>query len=216
LGRTLPQLVLLRLRELYVLPHLRARRQLIPRLIRPVQRQPQRNLLQLRQHLLLQLPRHVPALRLLHQRRDLACPCDLRRQHPEARLREHVRRQQRLGLRVLLAHLQLCNVIHRVRARQVLRRGNHVPVRRKACARLVERHNNIVQAVRRRVVLAVRRGSVLVDRLRDSRNAPAAVVDRVAATIKDRSAHSVPAQEFPRRSQASRSMRASPRRAVGR
>lgn len=67
----------------------------------------------------------------------------------------------------------------------MVHQDNLVPVRRKACARQVERPNNIVRAVRRKAVLVVRLGSVRVDRLRDSRNAPAAVADRVAATIKD-------------------------------
>jgi hypothetical protein len=67
----------------------------------------------------------------------------------------------------------------------VARPGNLVQVRRKGCARLVERRSNIVRAARRRAVLAVRPVSVQVDRLRDSRNVLAAVVGRVAATIKD-------------------------------
>ena len=113
-----------------------------------------------------------------------ACRCGLLR-HREARLREHVLRRPRQGLRVQLAHLQLCNAIRHVRERLVPRRANHVQVRRKACARLVERRNNIVRAARRRAVLVVRLGSVQADRRRDSHNAPAAVVDREAATIKD-------------------------------
>jgi hypothetical protein len=67
----------------------------------------------------------------------------------------------------------------------VVRQDKRVQVRRKACARLVERRNNIVRAVRRRAVLVVRPGSVRADRLRDSRNVLAAVVDRVAAIIRD-------------------------------
>jgi hypothetical protein len=67
----------------------------------------------------------------------------------------------------------------------VVRQDKRVQVRRKACARLVELRNNIVPAARRRAVLVVRQGSVRVDRLRDSRNVSAAVVDQVAATIKD-------------------------------
>ena len=67
----------------------------------------------------------------------------------------------------------------------MVHQDNHVPVRRKACARLVERLNNIVRVVRRRAVLVVRQDSVRVDRRRDSRNVPEAVVDRVVATIKD-------------------------------
>jgi hypothetical protein len=123
-------------------------------------------------------------LRLLHLRLVPACRCGLL-QHRGTRLREHVLRQQRPGLRVLLAHLQLCNAIQRVLERQAVRPVKLVQVRRKACARLVERRNRIVRAVRLRAVLVVRRDSVRVDRLRDSRNAPAAAVDRVAATIKD-------------------------------
>jgi hypothetical protein len=61
----------------------------------------------------------------------------------------------------------------------------------------------------------VRQGSVLVDRHRDSRSDPAAAADQVVATIKDRSERSVPAREFLRPNQASRSMRASLQRAVG-
>jgi hypothetical protein len=112
------------------------------------------------------------------------CRCDLQ-QHREARLRVHVLLRERQVLRVLLAHLQHCNVIPRVLEPLVVHRDNLVQVRRKACARL-ERRNNIVRAVRRRAVLVVRPGSGPVDRLRDSRNAPAAVADRVAATIKGR------------------------------
>ena len=128
---------------------------------------------------------HVPAPRPLCPRRVLARPCGLQ-QHREARLREHVLRRPRQGLRVQLAHLQLCNAIRHVRERLVPRRANHVQVRRKACARLVERLNSIVRAARRKAVLVVRLGSVRVDRLRDSRNAPAAAVDRVAVTTRDR------------------------------
>lgn len=167
------------------LPHLLARRQLIQPLIRPAQRPRLQNLLQLHLHLLLQLPLLVPALRLPLPRRDLACRCALH-QHQEARLREHGLLQQRLPRRVLLAHLQHCNAIPRVPEHQVLRQDNHVQARRKACARLLERRNNIVRAARRRAVLVVRQGSVRVDRLRDSRNAPAAAVGRVAATTKGR------------------------------
>jgi hypothetical protein len=94
--------------------------------------------------------------------------------------------QQRLARHVRLAHLQRCNATRHVRERLVLRPDKLVRVRSKACVRLVERHNNTVRAVRRRVVPVVRQGSVRVDRLRVSRSAPAAVVDRVAATIKDR------------------------------
>jgi hypothetical protein len=54
LRHTLPQLALLRLQVLHDLPHLLARRQLIPRLIRLAQRPWQRSLLRLqlrrRQH----------------------------------------------------------------------------------------------------------------------------------------------------------------------
>jgi hypothetical protein len=184
LRRTLPQPALLRLRALRELPHLLARRRLIRRHIRLAQRPPPRNLPQLHQRLQLRLPLHVPELRLRHLHRVPACHCGLHG-HRAARLREHVLRQQRPVLYVLLAHLQLCNAIRHVRERLVLRRDNRVPVRRKACARLVERRNNIVRAARRRAVLVVRLGSVQADRRRDSHNAPAAVVDREAATIKD-------------------------------
>jgi len=67
----------------------------------------------------------------------------------------------------------------------VVRPDNLVQARRKACARLVEHRNNFVPAARRRAVLVVRQGSVRVDPLRVSRNAPVAAVGRVAATIKD-------------------------------
>ena len=143
-----------------------------------------RGLRQPHPRLLLQLPLHVLELRLRHLRRDPARRSDLQ-QHQEAPLQEHVLRQQRPGLRVLLEHLQLCNAIRHVRERLVLCRDNHVQVRSKACARLVELRNNIVRAARRRAVPVVRPGNVPVDRLRDSRNVPEAVVDRVAATIKD-------------------------------
>jgi hypothetical protein len=117
-------------------------------------------------------------------RRVPACRCGLQ-QHREARLREHVPRRQRQVLHVLLAHLQHCNAIRRVRQRLVVRQGKRVQVRRKACARLAERRSNIVPTARRRVVLVVRQGSVRVDLRRDSRNVLAAAADRVAATIKD-------------------------------
>jgi hypothetical protein len=116
---------------------------------------------------------------------------------------------------VLLAHLRLCNVI-RVPARLLQVPGKRVQARRKACARVAERRNNIVLAARRRVVRVVPQGSVREARLRGSHNAPEAGADQVVATIKGRSARSVPAREFPRRSQASRSMRASPLHADGR
>jgi hypothetical protein len=123
-------------------------------------------------------------LRQLLLRRDPACRCDPQ-QPREAPLQEHVLRQQRLARRVLVAHPQLYNAIPHVQERLVLRQDNRVQVRRKACARRVERRNSIVRAVRRRDVLVARPGSVPVDRLRDSRNVPAAVVDLVAAIIKD-------------------------------
>ena len=63
--------------------------------------------------------------------------------------------------------------------------ANLGPARRKACARLVVRRNNIVRAVRRRAVLAERPGSVPVDRRRGSRNALEVAVGQAAATIKD-------------------------------
>jgi hypothetical protein len=126
----------------------------------------------------------VLELRLLLLRLVSACRCGLQ-WHREAPLREHVLRQRRLALRALVAHLQQCNAIRRVPQHPVARPGNLVQVRRKGCARLVERRSNIVRAARRRAVLAVRPVSVQVDRLRDSRNVLAAVVGRVAATIKD-------------------------------
>ena len=208
------RLALRPLLELRDLPHLRALPRLIRRRIRPARHQLLRSLQQLHLRLLLRLLRQDPASRPHHRRPVLACHCDPR-QHRAARPREHARRQQRPALHGLLAHPQLCNVI-RVPARLLQARGNRVQVRRKACARLVELRNNIVRAARRRVVLAERQGSVRVDRLRASRSAPEAVADRVVATIKDQWARSVPAREFPRRSQASRSMRASRRHAVGR
>jgi hypothetical protein len=187
LRRTLPQLALPRLRALHVPPRLLERQQLIRRLrlIRLARCPRLRGLLQLHQRLQLRLPLHVPELLLLLLRRVLACRCGLR-QHREARLREHVLRRHRLGLRVLLAHLQQCNAIQYGREGLVLRRDNLVLVRRKACARPVERRNNIVRAARRRAVLVVRQGSVRVDRLRVSRNVLVAAVDQAAATIKDR------------------------------
>jgi hypothetical protein len=198
-------------RELHVLPHPRAQPQPIRRRIQPARLPPLRNLRQLHQRLQPQLRLYVPALRRLPQ--DPACRCG-RLQHREARPREHVLRQQRPALHGLLAHLRLCNVI-RVPARLLRAPGKRVQVCRKACARVVERRNNIVLAARRRVALVVRPGSVLEDRPRASHNALEAVADRVVATIRDRSARSVPAREFPRRSQVSRSMRASPRHADG-
>ena len=184
LQRMLPQLAPRWLRVLHVLPHLLAQRQLIQRRIRPVRQPRRRSLQQLHQPFLLRLRLHVPELRLLHLRRDPAARCGLQ-PHREARLQEHVLRQQRLALRVLLAHLQLCNAIRHVRERLVVRPDNLVQARRKACARLVEHRNNFVPAARRRAVLVVRQGSVRVDPLRVSRNAPVAAVGRVAATIKD-------------------------------
>jgi len=122
-------------------------------------------------------------VRLHHLHRDLVRHCDLR-QHRAARLRERVRQQQRLGLRALLVHLQLCSAI-RGPARLLPGPGKGVPVRRKACARLA-RHNNIVRAARPRVVPAVRQGSVQVDRRRGSRSVLEAAADRVVVTTKDR------------------------------
>jgi hypothetical protein len=201
LRRTLPQLALQPLRELRDLPpHLRAQPQLIRRRIRLAQHPPQRNPRHLRLHLQLQL--HDPASRLHRLRPGLACHCG-RLQHREAGQREHVPPRQRQALCVLLAHLQLCNVIHRV------------PARRKACARPAPLRR-IVRAARHRGVPVVRQGSVRADRPRGSRNAREAVAGRVVATIKDRSEHSALGQEFPRPSQASRSMRASRRHADGR
>ena len=182
--RTPRRLVRRRLRVPRDLPHPPARWQLILQPIRVAQRLRLRSLQRLHLRLLLQPPLHVRASRLQHLRRDPACRCGLQ-QHREARLLEHVLRQRRLGLLVLPAHLQLCNAIPRVRERLVVRQDKRVQVRRKACARLVERRNNIVRAVRRRAVLVVRPGSVRADRLRDSRNVLAAVVDRVAAIIRD-------------------------------
>jgi len=212
--RTLPQLALRRLRALRVLPHLRAQRQPIRRRRLPVQRQSRRSLLQLYRRLLLQLQLLVPASRLHRLRRDPECHCG-HLQLRAARPREHGLRRQGLGLCALLAHLPRCNAIHRVPARLLQAPGKRVPVRRKACA-LLAPHRHIVRAARRRVVLVVRQGSVLVDRLRVSPSVPVVAADQVVETIKGRSARSVPAREFPRRSQASRCMRASQQRADGR
>jgi hypothetical protein len=214
LRRMLQQLAPRLRRVLHVLLHLRAQPQHIRRRTPLARRLPLRSLRQLRQRLRLQLPLHDLALRLRHPRRVPAYRCDLQ-QHREARLQEHVLRQHRLGLHGLPAHPQLCNVI-RVPARLLQAPGKRVLVRRKACARLVEHRNNIVQAARRRVVLVVRQGSVRVDRLRGSRNVRAAVADRVVATIKDPSERSVPAREFRRPNQGSRSTRANRQHADGR
>ena len=209
-----PQLALRLLRELRDLLHLQARRQLIRRRTRLVQRQPpQRSLQHLHQRLLLRLPLHDPALRRHHPRRVPVCHCG-QLQHREARLRERALRQQRLGLHGLPAHRQHYSVT-RVPARLLQAPGKRVLVRRKACVRLAPRRP-IVRAARRRVVLVGRPGSARVDLLRGSRSAPAVAADRVVATIKARSAHSAPAREFPRQNQASRSMRASRQHAVGR
>ena len=170
--RMLPQLALRRLRVLLDLLHLLARLQPILQRIRLAQHPRLRSLL-LHLRRKLRLPLHVPA-----------CRCGLL-QRREALLPEHVPRQQRLGLRVLLAHLQHCNAIQRVRQRQARRPGKLVRLLRKACARLVALRNNIVRAVRRRVDPAVRPGNVRVDRLRVSRNDLAAAAGPVAATIKD-------------------------------
>jgi hypothetical protein len=185
LRRTLPHLALLRLRALHVLPRLLERRQPIRRLrlIRLARRL--RGLQQLHLRLQLRLPPHVPALRPQLLRRVPVCRCGLRR-HREARLRDHVLREQLPALRVRLAHLRQCNAIRYGREGLVLHRDNLVLVRRKACARLVERRNNIVRAARRRAVPVVRQGSVRVDRLHVSRNVLVAAVDQAAATIKDR------------------------------
>jgi hypothetical protein len=199
-------------RDLHVLPHPRAQPPLIRRHTRPARLPPLRNLQQLQQRLQPQLRLYVPALRRLPQ--DPACRCG-RLQQRETRPREHVLRQQRPAPHGLLAHLRLCNVT-RVPARLLQAPAKRVQVLRKACARVLERRNNIVLAARRRVVLGVRQGSVREDRLRASHSVLEAAADRVVATIKDRSARSVPAREFPRRSQESRSMRASPRPADGR
>jgi hypothetical protein len=206
--RTLPRLVLRLLRVPRVRPHLRARPQLIQRRIPRA-----RCLRQLHLRLQLQLLLRAPALRLLRLRHDPACRCG-HRQHREARPQEHVLRQRRLALHGLLAHPQPCNVIL-VPAALLLARDNRAQVLLKACALLVLR-SNIVPAARRRVVPVVRPGSVRVGRLRGSRNALAAVADQVVATIRDQLARSGPAREFLRPNQASRSMLASPRHAVGR
>ena len=153
-------------------------------------------------------------MHLLRLCQDPACRY-VQLQHREARPRVHVLRRLHLALHDPLAHLRLCNVI-RVQARLLQARAKRVLVRRKACARLAALRNNIVRAARRRVVPVARQGNVRVDRLRDSRSAPEAVADRVVATIRGPSERSVPARGFPRRSQASRSTRASPRHAVGR
>jgi hypothetical protein len=179
---TLPQLGRGRLQVLRVLLHLRARPCLIPRLI-PLVRRLLPSLLQLHLRLLLQPRSRAPELRLLLLRLVPACRCGLR-QHREPRLREHVLQRQRPGLRVRPAHPQHCNVTH-VPVLLLRARGKRVLARRKACVRLVERHNNIVRAARRRVVLVVRPASVRVDRLHGSHNAPAAVAGRVVATIRD-------------------------------
>ena len=152
-------------------------------------------------------------MRLLHPRRDPVFRCG-QLEYREARRWERDL-QQRLALRGLLAHLRLCNVI-RVPLRLLQARGKRVPVRRKACGRLVVRHNSIVRAARRRGVPVGRPVSVPADRLRGSHNVPAAVAGQGAATIRDRSARSAPAREFPRPSQASRFMRVSRQRAGGR
>jgi len=186
LRRTLPQLALRRLRVLHAQPHPLERLQLIRRLrlIRLAQRLRLRDPQQLHQRLLLRPPLHVLESRPLLPRRGLACRCGLLL-HREAPLREHVLREQLLEPRVLLAHLRRCNAIRHVREGLVVLPANHVPVRRKACARLVVRRNNIVRAVRRRAVLAERPGSVPVDRRRGSRNALEVAVGQAAATIKD-------------------------------
>jgi hypothetical protein len=184
LRRMPPQLVRRRLQALHALPRPPARRQLIRRHIRLAEHPRLRNLLHPHQRLLLPLLLHVPAPRPLCPRRVPACPCGLQ-QHREARLREHVQRRPRQGLRVQLAHRQLCNAIRHVRERLVLRRDNHVQERRKPCARLAELRNSIVRAARRRAVLVVRQGSVRVDRLLGFRSAPAAAVVRVAAITRD-------------------------------
>src|SRR5271156_5677808 len=182
LRRTLPQLALRRLRVLHAQPHPLERQQLIRRLrlIRLAQRLRLRDPQQLHQRLLLRPPVHVLESRPLLPRR---CGLPL---HREARLRGHVLREQLLERRVLLARLlRLCNAIRCVREGLVVLPANLGPARRKACARLVVRRNNIVRAVRRRAVLAERPGSVPVDRRRGSRNAPEVAVGQAAATIKD-------------------------------
>ncbi len=195
--------------ELRDLPHLRARR----RRTRLAWRLRLRSLQHPHLRLLLQLQLYVPASRRPRLRQDLACRCGLQqhREPPPGR----VRQRQRPALRALLAHLQHCNVIHRAREHPLQALGKRVLVRRKACARLAP-HNSIVQAARHRVALVARPGSVRVDRLRGSRSVLEVAADPVVVTIKDRSARSGPEQEFPRRSQVSHSMRASPRHADGR
>jgi hypothetical protein len=186
LRRTLPQLALRRLRVLHAQPHPLERQQLIRRLrlIRLAQRLRLRDPQQLHQRLLLRPPLHVLELRPLLPHRGLACPCGLPL-HREARLREPVLRRQRRELLVQLAHLRHCSAIRHVREGLVVHQANHVPVRRKACARLVERLNNIVRVVRRRAVLVARQDSVRVDRRRGSRNVLEVAVDQAVATIKD-------------------------------
>jgi hypothetical protein len=213
LQRTLPRLALQPLLELRDLPHLLVRPRLIWRRTRLARRLRLRSLQHPHLRLPLQLRPYVPASRRPRLRRDLACRC-APQQHRVARPREHVLRRQRQALRGLQEHLQLCNVI-RVPARLLQARGKRVRVRRRACARLA-RHNSIVRAARRRVVLVVRRGSVRVDRLRGSRSVLEVAADRVVATTKGQSARSVLVREFQRRSRASRSMRASQQHADGR
>jgi len=176
LRRTLLRLALQPLQELRDLPHLRARRRRT-RLARCLRL---RSLQHPHLRLLLQLQLYVPASCRPRLRRDLARRCGLQ-QHREPPGR--VRQQQRLAPRGLLAHLQLCNVIHRVPACLLQALGKPVPVRRKACA-LLAPHRHIVQAARRRVVLAVRPGSVRVDHLRGSRSVLEVAADRVVVTIK--------------------------------
>ncbi len=181
--RTLPRLDRRRLQVSRDLRLQLARRQPIPRLIRLAPRPRPQGPLRLRQRLPLRLRQPAPALRRQPLRRGPAYHCGPQ-QRQEARLREHVQRR-RLALRVLPADHQHYNAIQLVRERPALRRDNPAPVRRKACVRQLERRNNIVRAARRRAVPVVRPGSVLVDRLRDSRNALAAAVGRVAAITRD-------------------------------
>jgi hypothetical protein len=212
LGHTLPRLDLRRLQALRVLLRLLVRL-LIQRRTRLAQRLRLRSLLHPHPRLLLQLRLGDLAFLSDHLRRVPAFRCGLL-QH-RARPEGHVPQRKRLARHVLPAHRQHCNVIHHVPARLLRGLGKLVPVRRKACARLVPlRH--IVRAARRRVVLVVRQGSVRVDPLRDSRSVLAAAADQAVATIKDQSARSAPARESPRRSQASRFMRVSRQRAGGR
>ena len=158
----------------------------------------------LHQRLLLRLPLHAPALRRYHPRRVLACHCGLAATPERAFGSAPCWRP--------LGHF--CNVI-RVRRAASSVPGQRVLVRRKACARRAPRADlSPSSAPQGRP--GARPGRVPVDLLRGSRSAPAVAATRRSRPMKDRSAHGAPAPEFPRRSQASRSMRASRLHAVGR